>query len=720
MKIKSKVKDRLLRLSLIIGATVLIMLLLPGSDHQSYSYELNQPWRYPLLTAEFDMPILRDSASVRVMRDSIDRTFVPIVKRDAESTRVSEERFARGIAADVSPQEARLLESLLHGVLANGVVHSEVYAKMKKSGKEELRVAGVDNGAGMVETIDASQMMSPAIAFHFIDSVYSETFTQPAPPGKREKVARALNAVLQPNVEVDTAANTKFLAQEYLMINAALGVIKAGQRIVDRGEIVTPQVFTNLNTYMTMLDKNRSQEKSDSYFLIGQVLYILMCFSGLYLFLGIFRPVFFNSVKKMTFLMIFITAFVIFSVLMFEYFRNGIYYVPFAAVPVVILVFFDSRTAIFSLLVTVMLAAVVAVYPFQFIFLEVTAGMTAAFSIHQLSQRSQLLRTALITFVTYCLAYFTIRLLTDGNLGQFEWRVIGAFAVNGVLLSFVYILILVEEKLFGFTSTVTLVELSDINNPLLRRLAEEAPGTFQHSMQVSMLAAEAARAIGANTQLVRTGALYHDIGKLESPIFFTENQHGVNPHAGLKPETSAQKIISHVTAGLALAGKSKLPAEVKNFIAQHHGKSVTRYFYNTAVNENPDRPVDKSRFTYPGPNPQTRETAILMMADAVEAASRSLKEYSSESINALVDKIIDTQQADGLYNESPISFRDIQEIKDTFKKRLATIYHARIAYPELNRHEGAPHSDEAAPASGKAASEATPAAGSEAKSAAGK
>ena len=297
---------------------------------------------------------------------------------------------------------------------------------------------------------------------------------------------------------------------------------------------------------------------------------------------------------------------------------------------------------------------------------------------------------------------------------------IGAFAVNGVLLSFVYILILVEEKLFGFTSTVTLVELSDINNPLLRRLAEEAPGTFQHSMQVSMLAAEAARAIGANTQLVRTGALYHDIGKLESPIFFTENQHGVNPHAGLKPETSAQKIISHVTAGLALAGKSKLPAEVKNFIAQHHGKSVTRYFYNTAVNEIPDRPVDKSRFTYPGPNPQTRETAILMMADAVEAASRSLKEYSSESINALVDKIIDTQQADGLYNESPISFRDIQEIKDTFKKRLATIYHARIAYPELNRHEGAPHSDEAAPASGKAASEATLAAGSEAKSAAGK
>jgi hypothetical protein len=317
--------------------------------------------------------------------------------------------------------------------------------------------------------------------------------------------------------------------------------------------------------------------------------------------------------------------------------------------------------------------------------MELAAGLTAAFSINTLERRSQLLRTALYTFLAYVSSYCVSNLITDGTLAPFEWHIIGAFAINAVVLSFAYFLILIIEKIYGFTSTVTLVELSDINNPLLRRLAEEAPGTFQHSMQVSTLAAEAARAVGANTQLVRTGALYHDIGKLDGPIFFTENQHGVNPHTGLNPETSAHKIISHVTSGLAIAQREKLPQVIRNFISEHHGKSVTRFFYNTAVNENPEGTVDRAKFTYPGPNPQSRETAILMMADSVEAASRSLPEYTPDTINSLVDRIIDTQMADGLFNESPISFRDIQTIKNTFKKRLSTIYHSRVAYPELKK-----------------------------------
>lgn len=682
---KSKVKDRLILAALLLGATAIILALLPRADHQSYQYELNQPWRYQLLTAEFDTPILRDSASVRVMRDSIDKTYIPIVKRDSSLSGSYLRRFSASVSQSLPPAQARTLTALLQRVYADGIVDASVYSKMKQSGKMELRVAGVDNGAGIVESIDASAMRSPAQAFDYIDSLFHPTGKNAPSPEIRETVARSLGAVLTPNVIVDTAANKKLLAQEYLSVNAALGVIKAGQRIVDRGEIVSPQVFTNLNTYTEMLERTKTEETQDSYFIVGQGLYILLCFSGLYLFLWIFRPVFFNSRKKMVFLMAFLTVFQIFAILMFEYFGNGLYYVPFAAVPVVIIVFFDSRTAIFSLLVSVMLSALVAVFPFHFIFLELAAGITAAFSINTLTQRSQLLRTAGVAFLAYCVAYFTIRLLTDGNLHQFEWRMIGAFAINSVMLSFMYVLILIVEKLFGFTSTVTLVELSDINNPLLRRLAEEAPGTFQHSMQVSMLAAEAARAIGANTQLVRTGALYHDVGKLDSPIFFTENQHGVNPHTGLNPETSAQKIISHVTGGLAIARKSKLPAVIQNFILEHHGKSLTRYFYNTAVNENGGKEVDKAKFTYPGPNPQSKETTILMMADAVEAASRSLTDYSAQSVNALVDRIIDTQMADGLYAESPISFRDVQTIRSTFKKRLATIYHSRVAYPELKK-----------------------------------
>jgi len=483
----------------------------------------------------------------------------------------------------------------------------------------------------------------------------------------------------------DSAADSKFRNQEYLQVNGAQGVIKKGQRIVDRGEIITPQIYTNLNTYMELLNKTNNSQNDHRYFYAGQFLFILICFSILYLFMGLYRSRFFNSLRKMTFLMCFITLFVVFSILMFEYVPNGIYFVPFASVPVVILVFFDSRTAIFSLLVTVLISSLVAVFPYQFIFMELTAGLLAAFSIHRLSQRSQLLRTAAFTFLAYCLTYFVSSLITDGNLDNFAWRMIGIFAINSVILSFAYIMILIVEKIFGFTSTVTLVELSDINSPLLRRLAEEAPGTFQHSMQVSTLASEAARAIGADTQLVRTGALYHDIGKLESPIFFTENQHGINPHTGLNPETSAQKIISHVTAGLQIAAKENLPEVIRSFITEHHGKSMARYFYNTAVNQSSEAEVDKSRFTYPGPNPQSKETAILMMADAVEAASRSLQDYSRESINNLVDRIVNGQQAEGLFRDSPISYRDVETVKDTFKKRLATIYHSRVAYPEIKK-----------------------------------
>ncbi len=670
------------RIGILLGATALILFLLPHSDRQSYTYELNQPWKYPLLTADFDMPILRDSASANVLRDSIDANFIPFVERDAEVEKSSLSRFTNTVSGRANHSDVADLQKLLRDVYSRGVLDTRIYERIKGMKPRQLRMMVKENGATTVSTIDASAMLSPARAFEYIDSIYVRHTSARQLDGD---LAKALNICLTPNMVTDSAADSKFRNQEYLQVNGAQGVIKKGQRIVDRGEIITPQIYTNLNTYMELLDKTNSSQNDHRYFYAGQFLYILICFSILYLFMGLYRSRFFNSLRKMTFLMCFITLFVVFAILMFEYVPNGIYFVPFASVPVVILVFFDSRTAIFSLLVTVLISSLVAVFPYQFIFMELTAGLLAAFSIHRLSQRSQLLRTAAFTFLAYCLTYFVSSLITDGNLDNFAWRMIGIFAINSVILSFAYIMILIVEKIFGFTSTVTLVELSDINSPLLRRLAEEAPGTFQHSMQVSTLASEAARAIGADTQLVRTGALYHDIGKLESPIFFTENQHGINPHTGLNPETSAQKIISHVSAGLQIAAKENLPEVIRSFIAEHHGKSMARYFYNTAVNQSSEAEVDKSRFTYPGPNPQSKETAILMMADAVEAASRSLQDYSRESINNLVDRIINGQEAEGLFRDSPISYRDVETVKETFKKRLATIYHSRVAYPEIKK-----------------------------------
>jgi hypothetical protein len=681
---KSFSRNSLIRLALLIASVAVMLLVMPRADHQSFTYELNQPWKYQLLTAPADMPILRDSTSLRQMRDSIDRSFIPVVRMDRDVAHINLQRFNTAVGQGLPASEHRFLSGMLKEVYAKGIVETEIFDNIRSRNDKTLRVAENSGGDNTIHTIDASEMLSPAKAFNFIDSAYTQA-SGVKDARLDENVQRALNISLNPNVVVDSAADSKMREQEYITVNGALGVIKKGQRIVDRGEIITPQIFTNLNTYQEIVSQQSGDKEKRTFFTIGQGLYILIILSVLFIYLRSYRSTFYDDLRKMTFLTTFITLFEVFAVVMFEYFHNGFYLVPFAALPVIIMVFFDSRTAIFSLLSVVLVSAAVATFQFEFIFYELMAGITATLSIRQLSKRSQLLRTGLITFLVYTVCYLAVCLINEGDLQNFQWRIVGVFGVNSIALSFAYILIVVIEKTFGFTSTVTLVELSDINNRLLRRLAEEAPGTFQHSMQVSTLGAEAARAIGANTQLVRTGALYHDIGKLESPIFFTENQHGINPHAGLDPATSARKIISHIPAGLQLAQKEKLPQVIRDFIAEHHGRGITRYFYNTAVNDNPDKEIDKSQFTYPGPNPRSKETTILMMADSVEAASRSLKDYSPASIDVLVERIISSQEADGLYKDSPISFKDIETVKATFKKRLATIYHGRVAYPELHR-----------------------------------
>ncbi|MCH5218198.1 MAG: HDIG domain-containing protein [Muribaculaceae bacterium] len=675
------------RYGLLMAAVAVILLVMPRADHQSYSFELNQPWKYPLLTAEFDMPVLRDSTAAREMRDSINANFIPFVKRRDDVAERNEKRLHAALADSVPAADVALLSRLLDEVYNRGVTESSLSTLISRMKTGRVRAADPSDPT-VILSQDASGLLSAGDAFNYIDSAFNASH-QMAQGALTPFMARALYASIDPNVVLDTVTDDKFRSQELLEVTAALGVIKKGQRIVDRGEIINSQVFTNLTTYMTMLEENETQTMTQTYYTIGRGIIVALILVCLYVMLWHYRRTFYESIHQMIFLMTYITFFVVFAVLMFEFVANGLWLVPFAAVPVVVMIFFDSRTAIFALLVSVLITSLVATFPHQFIILELLAGIFATASITQLTRRSQLLMTALITFIVYVVAYSGMQLIREGTFVAIDYRSFGYFAVNSVILSFAYVLIFLMEKIFGFTSNVTLVELSDINNSLLRKLAEEAPGTFQHSVQVSTLAAEAARAIGANTLLVRTGALYHDIGKLDSPVFFTENQHGVNPHSGLDPETSARKIISHVSSGVTLAKANKLPKVIRDFIREHHGCGVTKYFYNTAVNERGEENVDKSKFQYPGPNPLSRETAILMMADAVEAASRSLKDYSPESISNLVNRIVDSQVADGMFKEAPISFRDIETIKQTFIKRLRTIYHTRIAYPELKKQAAA-------------------------------
>lgn len=681
-------RNSLIRYAIALAASVVILLLMMRSDHQNFSYELNQPWRYPLLTAEFDLPIMRDSVSAREMRDSIDAAFIPFVKRDSRISAGSIDRFTKLCSNYANTAEVTFLAAKLGEVYRRGILDNSLYDKIHTFSQPQLRISDASDDVNAVNLIDASKMLSLSQAYKMIDSAYVATrSTHKEEARLSADVAKILSASLMPNIVLDSVSDSRFRDQEYLNVNSALGVIKKGQRIVDRGDIINSQIFTNLNNYLEALEKTQSEQISRKFFVAAQAFYILMMFAMLYLFLGFFRKEIFSDLKKMAFIVSLITLFVVLAIASADVFALGLYMVPFAGLPIIISVFMDSRTAIYAHTICVLLTVLAAPFQFQFVVIQFVVGVCATFSIYHLTRRSQLLNTALITFAVYIITYLTAQTLYDGALSWISWRLVGVFAINSVLLSFAYLLILVVEKVFGFTSMVTFVELSDINNPILRHLAEVAPGTFQHSMQVSSLASEAARAIGANTTLVRTGALYHDIGKSESPIFFTENQHGVNPHAGLDPATSARKIISHVTDGVAMAAHAKLPQVIRDFIAEHHGKGVTKYFYNTAVNESPDGKVDKSLYQYPGPNPRSKETTILMMSDAVEAASRSLKDYSQQSIDTLVDKIIDTQMAEGLYSDSPITFHDVQVIKETFKKRLATIYHSRIEYPELKVHQ---------------------------------
>ncbi|MDE6143818.1 MAG: hypothetical protein K2F94_07085 [Muribaculaceae bacterium] len=472
----------LIRFGLAITSVAVILLFLPRADHQSFSFEENQPWKYPLLTADFDTPILRDSASVRKMRDSIDRVFVPFVKRDLEAEKTNMERFANIIQNHSSHEERTLLLKLLKQTYENGVLESKMYANVVTNGNRQLRLVEGNSGESKsVVAINAASMLSPARAFGRIDSIFSHEFH--GGEGKMApEIRKALNLCITPNIVTDSATDYKYRSQEYLNVTGAMGVIKKGQRIVDRGEIINPQIFTNLNTYLDMMNSRQAETRDHTYFIIGQGLYIILIYILLYCFMSLYRSRFFSDIRQMVFLMSFITLFVVFSIVMFEYVSNGIYLVPFAAVPVIILVFFDSRTAIFALLTTVLISTLVATYQFQFLFMELSVGLTATFSIRQLSRRSQLLRTAMLSFLAYTVTYFATCLLSEGNLSNFVPRIIGIFAINSVILSFAYILILVIEKIFGFTSTVTLVELSDINSPLLRRLAENAPGTFQHSI----------------------------------------------------------------------------------------------------------------------------------------------------------------------------------------------------------------------------------------------
>ena len=667
--------------SLIFIATVsVIVYFLPNEGKFNYQFDINKPWKYGLLQASFDFPIYKNDIQVQKEQDSILADYQPYfqIDKEAEKNVLSKlrEDYNKTLRHSLPGTDyVRYIERTLKALYEDGIIAGNDLKRMEEDSIIAIRL--VDKNVATSRFID--QLYTVKEAYEYLLNADTTHY--------KKKILQQcnLNDYITPNLVYDEEKSEA--AQKDLLSNIswANGFVLNGQKIIDRGEIVDEQTYNILESLRKEWEKRSDSVQEKRLTLAGQILYVgifLFCFMA---YLELFRADYYERKGTLTLLFALIVFFPVLSSIMVEQNLSSIYVVPFAMIPIIVRVFLDSRTAFMAHVTIILLCSITLRFPHEFILLQVVAGMVAIYSLRELSQRSQLLRTALVVFISYALLYFAFELIHEDDLTKLNTRMYIYFMINGILLLFAYPLLFLLEKIFGFTSDVTLVELSNINNSLLREMSEVAPGTFQHSLQMANLAAAAANKTGGKSQLVRTGALYHDIGKMVNPAFFTENQSGVNPHKSLSYEQSAQVIISHITDGLKLAEKHNLPKVIKDFISTHHGRGLTKYFYISYKNEHPDEEVDQEKFRYPGPNPFTKEQAVLMMADSVEAASRSLPEYTEESISTLVDKIIDTQVSEGYFKECPITFKDIATVKALFKEKLKTMYHTRISYPELRK-----------------------------------
>ena len=671
-------KDLLYKGLIFVVTVTIIVYFLPKEGKFNYQFDINTPWKYGLLQASFDIPIYKNEKQVQAEQDSIMASYQPYYDLDKQVVNNAlsklREDYGKTLKQQIGSAYLRYIERALTEIYTKGVMSGNDLKQLNEDSTKHILLVEQN----IATSHPVSQFYSTKEAYEYLlnaDTAYNKQVLQQC----------NLNNYILPNVVYDEEKSESALRDLLSNISWASGEVLNGQKIIDRGEIIDAHTYNILNSLKKEWEKRSDTIEEKRLTIIGQILFVSLFIICFMVYLESFRKDFYERKGNLSLLFILIIFFPVLSSIIVEQNLTSIYIIPYAMIPIIIRIFLDSRTAFMAHTIIILLCSITLRYPHEFVLLQILTGMVAIFSLRELSQRSQLFRTAFIVFVCYSLLYFAFELIHDDDLTKLNTRMYIYFAINGVLMLFAYPLLFALEKTFGFTSNVTLVELSNINHPLLREMSEIAPGTFQHSLQMSNLAAEAANRIGAKSQLVRTGALYHDIGKLMNPAFFTENQSGVNPHKNLSYEQSAQIIINHVTDGLKLADKHNLPKVIKDFINTHHGHGLTKYFYISYQNEHLNEEVDAEKFRYPGVNPFTKEQAILMMADSVEAASRSLSEYTEESIGGLVDKIIDSQVADGFFKECPITFKDIAQVKALFKEKLKTIYHTRITYPELKK-----------------------------------
>ena len=670
-------KRNLFIATVFVAATIIISIFLPREKNVGLDFVEGKPWRYEQLTAPFSFAVYKSEQALQKEQAEIlasQRPYYTLIKdREVEAIDSFNTACRRELHVLVGAQLRQKINRKMQEVYANGIISSNELTRLKNDSITTIML--VKNNVASPKPID--ELYTVLQAYETIMSTDTTLW------GRHALQSCNLNEYIHPNLSYDASKSEAARAEALANISLTSQVIQKDQKIIGTGDMVDEEHYQILLSYQQELNK-RIDERGVQMTVIGQILLVTLLIVAYLIYLINYRRNYLYERNKLLFLMFQLTILPVVAGWLLN--RGGsLMVIPFAIAPVMINVFLDSRTAYITHTIIILITSLIVPDPFVFVLLQLVAGIAAIYSLTELTERSQIFRVALVVVLCYSLVYFGYELIAKSSFALLSKRMYIDFLLNAVLLLFAYPLMLLFEKIFRFTSDVTLMELSNFNVKLLRQLSENAPGTFQHSMQVSNLAAAAANKVGASSLLVRTGALYHDIGKLENPVFFTENQGKTNPHACLPYEQSAKIIINHVKDGLRIAEKHNLPQAIKDFIASHHGKSKAKYFYISYKNEHPGEEIDESLFTYPGPAPHTMETAILMMADAVEAASRSLPEYTEESINTLVDRIVDGQVSEGHFKECPITFRDINDIKTVFKEKLRTIYHTRISYPTLKK-----------------------------------
>lgn len=673
-------RNLLTRSALVIVSVIIIVWFLPRNSGPQFRYDVGKPWMYGSLIAKFDFPIYKTDEAIKAEQDSLLIQLEPYynLKENVEKEQIAKfyEKYKDGIPG-LSKDYVTTIIDRLHRLYQAGIMNQSDYSKNFKDSTSFVRVV---NGRTATSV--------PINCIYSTMAAYEQLFMDEKLGAQRQILQKCnLNEYLTPNLTYDKERSETERADIVSSIAIASGMVLTGQKIIDRGEIVDEHTFRVLSSFEREMVRRSANTSEVSSTIAGQTLFVGIIMILFTLYIALFRKDYFEKPRSLMMLYALITIFPILVSLMMEHNVLSVYVLPFAIVPIFIRVFMDSRTAFISHVVMTLICAAAVKYQYEFIIIQLVAGLVAIYSLRELSQRAQLFKTAILVTLASCAVYFALQLMQDNSILTMDHSMYKHFIANGVMLLFAYPLMLVVEKMFGFISNVTLIELSNTSKDLLRKMSEVAPGTFQHSIMVGNLAAAISDKIDAKTQLVRTGALYHDIGKIQNPAFFTENQAGVNPLNKMDRKAAAQIIISHVTEGLKLADKYNLPTEIRDFITTHHGLGKTKYFYISYKNEHPKEKIDESVFSYAGPNPFTREQAILMMADTVEAASRSLSEYTEESISNLVNTLIDAQVNDGYYTDCPITFHDINVAKQVLTERLKVIYHTRISYPELKKNK---------------------------------